>query len=439
MSTQKEQLDLFVALVGDVPLRDDREMMSAPMVSIAKKGQERIEWQGPSGQQVVITSTSDDGIATIWDFDVVIWAISQLNAAVERGETPSPIISFRPYDLMKSIGWCDNMGRVGGRDYERFKAAVSRLRATRIRTSLRRRGKDRFEDFNLLSEFLLDEKDGRPLGARMTVPAWIHSAVTESRRDVLSITPLYFELTSGIDRFLYRLARRHAGNGLDNPDGWVFSFRDLHKRSGSSMRYADFAKALRRAHEKQAIPTYELIEERGANGDPLMRMRFRSFFSDPVRRGHLARVFSPRVTATARVFTPSDTETRHGFSVPGYTGHHTGFHSPGARGIIPRIAGFCSLGGSRKWLLTNTKNLIRFGLTIVTINITRETQVNRENYLHDRRNQPRPLDALASLNFKISERKRRSLKVWSAERKISQIDAFRTGVKLLRIQAEAPE
>jgi hypothetical protein len=41
------------------------------------------------------------------------------------------------------------------------------------------------------------------------------------------------------------------------------------------MRYADFAKALRRAREKQAIPTYELIEERGANGDPLMRMRFR--------------------------------------------------------------------------------------------------------------------------------------------------------------------
>jgi len=275
VSTQKEQLDLFVALVGDVPLRDDREMMSAPMVSIAKRGQDRIEWQGPSGQQVVITSTSDDGIATIWDFDVLIWAISQLNAAVERGETPSPIIAFRPYDLMRSIGWCDSMGRVGGREYERFKAAVSRLRATRIRTSLRRRGKDRLEDFNLLSEFRLDEKDGRPLGARMTVPAWIYSAVTESRRDVLSITPLYFGLTSGIDRFLYRLARRHAGNGQDNPDGWAFSFRDLHKRSGSSMRYADFAKALRRAHEKQAIPTYELIEEPGVNGDPLMRMRFR--------------------------------------------------------------------------------------------------------------------------------------------------------------------
>ena len=82
MSTPKEQLDLFVALVGDVPLRDDKEMMSAPMVSIAKRGQRRIEWEGPSGQQVVITSTEGDDIATIWDFDLVIWAISQLNTAM---------------------------------------------------------------------------------------------------------------------------------------------------------------------------------------------------------------------------------------------------------------------------------------------------------------------------------------------------------------------
>ncbi|PHP26816.1 replication initiator protein A [Limimaricola cinnabarinus] len=281
MSTAREQLDLFVALVGDVPLRDDKEMMSAPMVSIAKRGQRRIEWEGPSGQQVVITSTEGDDIATIWDFDLVIWAISQLNAAVERDETPAQTISFRPYDLMKSIRWCDSMGRVGGREYERFKAAMNRLRATRIRTTIRRHDrKDRHEDFNLVSDFTFDEikdADGhaRPLGAQITIPTWIYRAVTGSRKEVLSITPLYFDLTSGLDRFLYRLARRHAGNGLNNSDGWAFSFRDLHRRSGSQMRYADFAKALRKAIAAEKIPTYELIEEGGANSDPLLRMRYR--------------------------------------------------------------------------------------------------------------------------------------------------------------------
>ena len=76
------------------------------------------------------------------------------------------------------------------------------------------------------------------------VSAWVLWIAKTAGRDVLSITPLYFELTSGIDRFLYRLARRHAGNGLDHRNGWAFSFWDLHKRSGSSMRYADFERGL---------------------------------------------------------------------------------------------------------------------------------------------------------------------------------------------------
>jgi plasmid replication initiation protein len=275
VSSREEQLDLFFAIVGDVPLRDDREMMSAPMVSISKRSQEYIDWTGPSGQKVLISSTIDDGIATIWDFDIIIWAISQLNAAVERGVAPSPVISFKPHDLMRSIKWSDSHGKVGGRDYERFKSAINRLRSTRIRTTIRRRGKDRFEDFNLISEFTLNEQDGRPLGATMTVPSWIHRAVTENRREVLSITPLYFEMTSGLDRFLYRLARRHAGNGNNSNDGWLFGFKDLHLRSGSSMRYADFAKALRAAMRKDSLPTYTLYEERGVNGDAMLRLTYR--------------------------------------------------------------------------------------------------------------------------------------------------------------------
>jgi len=52
---------------------------------------------------------------------------------------------------------------------------------------------------------------------------------------------------------------------------------------------------------------------------------------------------------------------------------------------------------------------------------------------------PDPLDTIVSLNFKITERERRSFKVWCAERGISQVDAFRKGVELLRTQAGAPE
>lgn len=273
MSTSKEQLDLFVAIIGDVPLRDDREMMSAPMVSLAKRSPKRLEWEGPSGQSVLITASEETGgIATIYDFDIILWAISQLNAGVERGQKPGPTITFRPYDLMKSIGHS-----TGGKNYKQFKAAVKRLQGTRIETTLRRRDKDRNEVFNLLADYTLEEDDqGRPLGAQMTLPRWMYRAVVEGR-EVLAISPLYFELTRGLDRFLYRLARRHAGNGIDNKDGWVFTFKDLHKRSGSPAPYGQFARDLRAAVKRDALPTYSLSEEVGANG-PLVRMEWRRLF-----------------------------------------------------------------------------------------------------------------------------------------------------------------
>jgi plasmid replication initiation protein len=81
------QLDLFVAFVGDVPLRDEREGMSIPLVSLSKnKRTVPIEWKSSDGERwVQVTANATHGMATIWDVDVLIWAVSQINAAVEAG------------------------------------------------------------------------------------------------------------------------------------------------------------------------------------------------------------------------------------------------------------------------------------------------------------------------------------------------------------------
>jgi hypothetical protein len=39
---------------------------------------------------------------------------------------------------------------------------------------------------------------------------------------VLTIDPAYFRLTGGIERWLYRLVRKHGGK---QPGGWQFDFR----------------------------------------------------------------------------------------------------------------------------------------------------------------------------------------------------------------------
>ncbi len=264
--SKSNQLDLFVALAGDVPFRDEREAMSAPLVSLSKRKRTLIEWTGPGGQTVTVAAAEKYGIATIWDYDVILWAVSQVNQAVDAGLPTSPRIFFHPHDALRATG-----RNTGGRGYDELKAALHRLRATGVAyESPALKGKRRKQGaFNLLSAFEFEETaEGKAKGAWLELPLWLYEAVSQDR-DVLAISPRYFSLTSGLDRFLYRLARRHVGRQA----GWAFSFRDLHTRSGSSQSYGDFARDLRKAITRNALPEYGLSEADGSNGPTLSMYR----------------------------------------------------------------------------------------------------------------------------------------------------------------------
>ncbi|MGS1824330.1 replication initiator protein A [Klebsiella michiganensis] len=55
---------------------------------------------------------------------------------------------------------------------------------------------------------------------------------------MLTIDPAYFRLKGGIERWLYRLVRKHGGR---QEHGWQFDFRHLYRKSGSAARFSDFA------------------------------------------------------------------------------------------------------------------------------------------------------------------------------------------------------
>ena len=72
---------------------------------------------------------------------------------------------------------------------------------------------------------------------------------------VLGIDPRYFRLSGGIERWLYRLVRKHGGT---QRLGWMFELRHLYAKSGSLARYSDFALDVRRLAQRQALPGYRL-------------------------------------------------------------------------------------------------------------------------------------------------------------------------------------
>jgi len=253
-----EQLDLFVAVFTDIPIRDQRDMMERPFFSLSKTPRLKpIEYQ-VGDTWVEVSANPKFGMATIWDADVLIWAATQITEAHDRGLPTSPLIRLHPYELLKAI-----RRGTSGSEYRRLRAALERLTHSAVRTSIRASGKNKFASFHWLESWTeaIDERTQETKGITITLPLWLYHGILE-RGGVLTIHEDYFLLTGGLERWLYRVARKHAGK---QPMGWQFTMRQLYEKSGSLARPSDFALDVRKVATSDQLPEYAL--ELGRNGE----------------------------------------------------------------------------------------------------------------------------------------------------------------------------
>ena len=265
-SREREQLDLFRALPGDMVPRDAQDLMAYPFFSLAKSRRTApIDFR--SGNVTIrVEGTQEHGIATIWDADVLIWAASQIVEARDAGLRPSRLMQATPYEILRFIG-----RGVSLRDYQRLKAALDRLQSTTVATSIREMTGRRLHRFSWINEWKeLADAHGTPLGIELILPDWFYAGVLDAAL-VLTIDPAYFRLTGGIERWLYRLVRKHGGR---QQHGWQFDFRHLYRKSGSTTRFSDFAYDLRALVARQSLPGYVLgIERMPGDGGELLTFR----------------------------------------------------------------------------------------------------------------------------------------------------------------------
>ena len=103
---------------------------------------------------------------------------------------------------------------------------------------------------------------GRPFGLELILPDWFYAGVLDDAL-VLTIDRAYFDLTGGLERWLYRLVRKHGGR---QEGGWSFDFIYLHAKSGSLSPLKHFAYDLREIVRRQTLPGYRLMIERDLRG-----------------------------------------------------------------------------------------------------------------------------------------------------------------------------
>ncbi|MCE5232276.1 MAG: replication initiator protein A [Mizugakiibacter sp.] len=246
----REQLTLFRALPGDMAPRDSQDLMAFPFFSLAKSRRTTPIDFHSGGVTVRVEGTQEHGIATIWDADILIWAASQIVEARDDGIPTSRLMRATPYEILRFIGRGTSL-----RDYQRFKAALDRLQSTTVATSIRETTKRRLHRFSWINEWKeRADVHGTSLGIELILPDWFYAGVLDATL-VLTIDPAYFRLTGGIERWLYRLVRKHGGR---QAGGWQFDFAYLYRKSGSMARFYDFAVDLRALVAKQSLPGYVL-------------------------------------------------------------------------------------------------------------------------------------------------------------------------------------
>ena len=273
--SDNQPLEIFRARSGDIAARDAQDLMCWPFFSLAKSRRVTpIDFR--MGEVTIrVEATAEHGMATIWDADVLIWAASQIVDARDRGLRTSRLMSATPYEILTFINRDDS-----ARSYERLKAALDRLQSTTVVTSIRQpseRRRHRFSWINEWKEHL--DVTGRPFGIELILPDWFYAGVLDDAL-ILTIDREYFDLKGGLERWLYRLVRKHGGR---QTYGWSFDLPHLHLKSGSLSPLKHFAYDLRAIVRRQPLPGYRLALVTDPGGR--IRLTFQPNLTDPLSAG----------------------------------------------------------------------------------------------------------------------------------------------------------
>lgn len=276
------QADFFVPGVWDVAAKDNRNIMDVAVFRLSKnkpRANEVMLHELPDGH--VRVASGPDGMASIWDYDIVLMGVSHLTEAMNRyraGQGEKPGRMFRPH-VSEILKFCRQSD--GGRQYEAVESALRRLKQTTIEIVRRGRGRGgrpirMVEGSGLISDYraMSYEDNGQMASVEIEMPKWLYEAVVEAKHpEVLTMHPDYFLMTPGLGRFVYRLARQAAGR---NEARW--SFRLIYERSGSAGTVKECNRILRELIEANDLPEYHLAEEAGQDG-PMLVMRHRSMMA----------------------------------------------------------------------------------------------------------------------------------------------------------------
>ena len=263
----KKIKDGEIAVYDPRDIRDVMELMEVPFVALSKNRTEPIIYVSPDGKsKVKISRHSEHYLASIYDWDIILFVASKLQEFLNSAEDIPPRTLIVPrHELLKSL--CKHGGK---KNKKQLEESLARLQLTGIETTIHNEDYRYRAGFGFLDSWRYTErKDVKEF--RITLSEWLY-AVTCSQGALLKVQPEYFKITSGLKRFLYRTARKHVGTQNST---WEFSIERLYEKSGSEQEFKKFKYDLKKAVQDNDIYGYlmEWIKKDGKESVRFINMR----------------------------------------------------------------------------------------------------------------------------------------------------------------------
>ena len=232
--------------------RDLSEMMEVPFLALSKNRIRPICYEKKNGKntmRVRISPHSEHYIASIYDWDIILFVAGKIQQIINEGsDIPPRKIVFLRHEILKALKKHD-----GKKQEIDLRAALSRLQATRVETNIRNEDRRHGSVFSFIDGWAYtDRKDVREIWVNLS--DWLYEGIC-AKGSLLMVDSAYFSMTSGLKKFLYRTARKHSGI---NGGSWEFLLKTLYEKSGSEQELKFFKRDLKKAISDNDIPGYNL-------------------------------------------------------------------------------------------------------------------------------------------------------------------------------------
>jgi hypothetical protein len=234
--------------------RNERNLMLYPFCSISKRKRlNAIKYRSADGRRwLEVTANHEYGMAKIWDFDLLRFALSKAGEiALQVGHFPS-MIEFSAYECLKAIGRDPG----NGKNLRWFAEALDRLVGTMYKGNIFRDGEDTTVGFRLIGyQYTKNEKGIDKI--RITFDERLLESVTLFK-GLLAIDPAVLREEAGIRKRLLELVAVSKGKEA----AWMVGLERLQKMCAHEGKLRDFRYELK----QYALP-WEITFSKALEGE----------------------------------------------------------------------------------------------------------------------------------------------------------------------------